>query len=126
MLGGYNIKPLVDLLEDNAVAQVAADALKKTLLMFDAFHDVEVKMQQGNRFAREVIQSWADAEWFSSRPEVAQKITVTVFKVTGETNTDDLSPAPDAWSRPDIPLHGDIQAAREMTVFLRRQEPPRV
>lgn len=105
MLGGYNIKPLVDLLEDNAVAQVAADALKKTLLMFDAFHDVEVKMQQGNRFAREVIQSWADAEWFSSRPEVAQKITVTVFKVTGETNTDDLSPAPDAWSRPDIPLH---------------------
>lgn len=105
MLGGYNIKPLVDLLEDQAVAQVAADALKKTLLMFDAFHDVQEKMQQGNAFAREVMQSWADAEWFTSRPEVSQKITVTVFKVTGETNTDDLSPAPDAWSRPDIPLH---------------------
>jgi aconitate hydratase 2/2-methylisocitrate dehydratase len=105
MLGGYNIKPLVDLLDDAAVATVAADALKKTLLMFDAFHDVQEKMQQGNSHAREVIQSWADAEWFTSRPAVAQKITVTVFKVSGETNTDDLSPAPDAWSRPDIPLH---------------------
>ncbi|MEJ8837011.1 bifunctional aconitate hydratase 2/2-methylisocitrate dehydratase [Ramlibacter sp. AN1133] len=105
MVGGYNVKPLIDLLDDPQVAQIAADGLKKTLLMFDFFHDVAEKAKAGNRFAREVIQSWADAEWFTSRPEVAQKITVTVFKVPGETNTDDLSPAPDAWSRPDIPLH---------------------
>lgn len=105
MLGGYNIKPLIDLLDDEAVAQIAADGLKKTLLMFDSFHDVKAKMDAGNRYAREVVESWANAEWFTSRPAVAEKITVTVFKVTGETNTDDLSPAPDAWSRPDIPLH---------------------
>ncbi|KMN78000.1 aconitate hydratase 2/2-methylisocitrate dehydratase [Chromobacterium alkanivorans] len=105
MLGGYNIKPLIDLLDDAAVAQIAADGLKKTLLMFDAFHDVKEKMDKGNAFAKEVVESWAKAEWFTSRPAVAEKITVTVFKVTGETNTDDLSPAPDAWSRPDIPLH---------------------
>jgi aconitate hydratase 2/2-methylisocitrate dehydratase len=105
MVGGYNVKPLIDLLDDPGVAQVAANGLKKTLLMFDFFHDVAQKAQAGNVFAKEVIQSWADAEWFTSRPEVAQKITVTVFKVPGETNTDDLSPAPDAWSRPDIPLH---------------------
>ncbi|PPE67772.1 bifunctional aconitate hydratase 2/2-methylisocitrate dehydratase [Caldimonas caldifontis] len=105
MVGGYNVKPLIDLLDDADVAGVAAEGLKKTLLMFDAFHDVAEKAQAGNAKAREVIQSWADAEWFTSRPEVARKITVTVFKVPGETNTDDLSPAPDAWSRPDIPLH---------------------
>lgn len=105
MVGGYNVKPLIDLLDDAAVAQVAADGLKKTLLMFDYFHDVAQKAKAGNAFAREVVQSWAEAEWFTGRPEVAQKITVTVFKVPGETNTDDLSPAPDAWSRPDIPLH---------------------
>ncbi|TCW31346.1 bifunctional aconitate hydratase 2/2-methylisocitrate dehydratase [Gulbenkiania mobilis] len=105
MLGGYNIKPLIDLLDDEAVAQIAADGLKKTLLMFDSFHDVKAKMDAGNRYAREVVESWANAEWFTSRPAVAEKITVTVFKVPGETNTDDLSPAPDAWSRPDIPLH---------------------
>ncbi|GAB3664498.1 bifunctional aconitate hydratase 2/2-methylisocitrate dehydratase [Ramlibacter alkalitolerans] len=105
MVGGYNVKPLIDLLDDPQVAQIAADGLKKTLLMFDYFHDVAEKAKAGNRFATEVIQSWAEAEWFTSRPEVAQKITVTVFKVPGETNTDDLSPAPDAWSRPDIPLH---------------------
>jgi aconitate hydratase 2/2-methylisocitrate dehydratase len=105
MVGGYNVKPLIDLLDDAEVAQVAADGLKKTLLMFDYFHDVAEKAKAGNAFARQVVQSWADAEWFTSRPEVAQKITVTVFKVPGETNTDDLSPAPDAWSRPDIPLH---------------------
>lgn len=105
MLGGYNIKPLIDLLDDAEVAKVAGEALKKTLLMFDAFHDVKEKMDKGNAIAREVMQSWADAEWFTSRPEVPQKVTVTVFKVPGETNTDDLSPAPDAWSRPDIPLH---------------------
>ncbi|MCG9115712.1 bifunctional aconitate hydratase 2/2-methylisocitrate dehydratase [Laribacter hongkongensis] len=105
MLGGYNIQPLIDLLDDAEVAQVAANGLKKTLLMFNAFHDVKVKMDQGNAFAREVMQSWADAEWFTSRPEVQEKITVTVFKVPGETNTDDLSPAPDATTRPDIPMH---------------------
>ena len=105
MVGGYNVKPLIDLLDDADVAQVAADGLKKTLLMFDFFHDVAEKARAGNAFAKEVIQSWAQAEWFTTRPEVPQKITVTVFKVPGETNTDDLSPAPDAWSRPDIPLH---------------------
>ena len=105
MLGGYNIKPLVDLLDDAAVAKIAAAGLKKTLLMFDSFHDVKEKMDKGNAIAKEVVESWANAEWFTSRPEVAEKITVTVFKVPGETNTDDLSPAPDAWSRPDIPLH---------------------
>src|SRR6478752_6694657 len=105
MVGGYNVKPLIDLLDDPEVAQVAAAGLKKTLLMFDFFHDVAEKAKANNAFAKEVIQSWADAEWFTSRPEVPQKITVTVFKVPGETNTDDLSPAPDAWSRPDIPLH---------------------
>ena len=105
MVGGYNVKPLIDLLDDAAVAEVAAAGLKKTLLMFDAFHDVAEKVKAGNAHAKAVMQSWADAEWFTSRPEVAQKITVTVFKVPGETNTDDLSPAPDAWSRPDIPLH---------------------
>lgn len=105
MVGGYNVKPLIDLLDHAEVAQVAADALKKTLLMFDAFHDVSEKATAGNAKAKEVIQSWADAEWFTTRPTVAEKITVTVFKVPGETNTDDLSPAPDAWSRPDMPLH---------------------
>ena len=105
MVGGYNVKPLIDLLDDAEVAAVAAAALKKTLLMFDFFHDVAEKAKAGNAHAKAVIQSWADAEWFTSRPEVAKKITVTVFKVAGETNTDDLSPAPDAWSRPDIPLH---------------------
>ena len=105
MLGGYNIKPLIDLLDIPAVAQIAADGLKRSLLMFDAFHDVKEKMEQGNFFAKQVLESWASAEWFTRRPEVAEKITVTVFKVPGETNTDDLSPAPDAWSRPDIPLH---------------------
>jgi aconitate hydratase 2/2-methylisocitrate dehydratase len=105
MLGGYNISPLIDLLDDTAVAAQAADGLKKTLLMFDQFHDVKEKSDKGNAHAKAVLQSWADAEWFTSRPEVPQSITVTIFKVTGETNTDDLSPAPDAWSRPDIPLH---------------------
>ena len=105
MVGGYNVKPLIDLLDDRQVAGAAARALKKILLMFDFFHDVAEKAKAGNAKAREVIESWANAEWFTSRPEVARTITVTVFKVPGETNTDDLSPAPDAWSRPDIPLH---------------------
>ncbi len=105
MLGGYNLTPLIDLLDDAAVAATAAAGLKKTLLMFDQFHDVKEKADKGNAHAKGVLQSWADAEWFTSRPEVPQSIKLTVFKVPGETNTDDLSPAPDAWSRPDIPLH---------------------
>ncbi len=107
MLGGYNVQPLVSLLDNPALAADAVEALKGTLLMFDAFHDVDEKSKAGNAFAKELIQSWADAEWFTNRPEVPQKLTVTVFKVTGETNTDDLSPAQDAWSRPDIPLHAN-------------------
>ncbi|HTP73928.1 MAG TPA: bifunctional aconitate hydratase 2/2-methylisocitrate dehydratase [Burkholderiaceae bacterium] len=105
MVGGYNVKPLIDLLDDAAVGAAAATALKKTLLVFDYFHDVAHKARDGNVLAGAVLQSWADAEWFTARPEVPRTITVTVFKVPGETNTDDLSPAPDAWSRPDIPLH---------------------
>lgn len=105
MLGGYNIHPLIELLDDAEVGTVAAEALKHTLLMFDAFHDVQEKAEQGNANAKAVLQSWADAEWFTSKPEVPESLTITVFKVTGETNTDDLSPAPDATTRPDIPLH---------------------
>ena len=105
MLGGYNIVPLIDALEDGELADTAVKALSHTLLMFDAFHDVKEKADAGNAHAQQVLQGWADAEWFLSRPIPADKITVTVFKVPGETNTDDLSPAPDAWSRPDIPLH---------------------
>jgi aconitate hydratase 2/2-methylisocitrate dehydratase len=105
MIGGYNVKPLIDLLDDAALAPIAAAGLKKTLLMFDYFHDVAEKAKAGNAIAKEVIQSWSDGEWFTSRPEVPASMKLTVFKVPGETNTDDLSPAPDAWSRPDIPLH---------------------
>jgi aconitate hydratase 2 / 2-methylisocitrate dehydratase len=105
MLGGYNLTPLVDLLDDAVCAPAAAKALEKTLLMFDQFHDVKEKADKGNTHAKAVIKSWAEAEWFTSRPEVPKSIMITVFKVPGETNTDDLSPAPDAWSRPDMPLH---------------------
>ncbi len=105
MLGGYNIAPMIELLDDKALAPIVAKGLSKTLLMFDAFYDVEEKAKAGNKYAQQVIESWANAEWFTDKPAVAEKISVTVFKVTGETNTDDLSPAPDAWSRPDIPLH---------------------
>jgi aconitate hydratase 2/2-methylisocitrate dehydratase len=105
MLGGYNVAPLIDLLDHPELAPIAAKGLSHTLLIFDAFHDVQAKAEAGNAFAKQVIESWAEAEWFTAKPEVPEKLTVTVFKVTGETNTDDLSPAPDAWSRPDIPLH---------------------
>ncbi|GDX07674.1 bifunctional aconitate hydratase 2/2-methylisocitrate dehydratase [Buttiauxella sp. A111] len=105
MQGGYNIHPLIDALDNEKLAPIAAKALSHTLLMFDNFYDVEEKAKAGNPHAQQVLKAWADAEWFLSRPKLAEKITVTVFKVTGETNTDDLSPAPDAWSRPDIPLH---------------------
>ena len=105
MLGGYNIQPLIELLDDDELGALAAEQLKYTLLIFDAFHDVSEKASAGNDNARAVMQSWADAEWFTRKPRVPEAITLTVFKVSGETNTDDLSPAQDAWSRPDIPLH---------------------
>ena len=105
MLGGYNITTLVDSLDDSELGESAAEQLKHTLLMFDAFHDVEAKAKAGNANAKAVMESWANAEWFTNRTEVPEKLTSIVFKVPGETNTDDLSPAPDAWSRPDIPLH---------------------
>jgi aconitate hydratase 2/2-methylisocitrate dehydratase len=107
MLGGYNVEPLIALLSDAALGALAAEALKKTLLVFDSFHDVEELAKAGNANAKAVLQSWADAEWFTSRKDVPTEIKLTVFKVTGETNTDDLSPAQDAWSRPDIPLHAN-------------------
>lgn len=114
MLGGYNIEPLIELL-DSEHADIAVAGLSKTLLMFDAFHDVKDKADAGNVYAKKVLAAWADAEWFTNRPAVSEKIQVKVFKVTGETNTDDLSPAPDAWSRPDIPLHAKamLKIARE-------------
>jgi aconitate hydratase 2 / 2-methylisocitrate dehydratase len=105
MLGGYNVHPMVDLLDDAVVGTIAAEGLKHTLLVFDAFHDVQEKANAGNANAQAVLQSWANAEWFTSKPEVPSSLTITVFKVPGETNTDDLSPAPDATTRPDIPLH---------------------
>ncbi|MBD9656487.1 bifunctional aconitate hydratase 2/2-methylisocitrate dehydratase [Pseudomonas sp. WHRI 8822A] len=115
MQGGYNIATLVELLDDAELGAVAAEQLKHTLLMFDAFHDVAEKAKAGNAHAKGVLQSWADGEWFKKRPTLAEKISLRVFKVTGETNTDDLSPAPDAWSRPDIPLHAlaMLKMARE-------------
>jgi aconitate hydratase 2/2-methylisocitrate dehydratase len=105
MHGGYNIEALVTLLNDDKLGEAAARELKHTLLVFEAFHDVAELADKGNEHAKSVMQSWADGEWFTNRPAVAESIKVAVFKVTGETNTDDLSPAPDAWSRPDIPLH---------------------
>jgi aconitate hydratase 2/2-methylisocitrate dehydratase len=113
MLGGYNIQPLIDCLDVDALAPTAAKALSHTLLMFDAFHDVQEKMEAGNAYAKQIMESWAAGEWFTSKPELAEKITVTVFKVPGETNTDDLSPAPDAWSRPDIPVHANAMLKME-------------
>src|SRR5690606_11257362 len=105
MLGGFNIGTLVKLLDDAELGPLAAKELKTTLLMFDAFHDVAEKAKAGNPNAQAVLQSWADAEWFEARAPLPEKIVLTVFKVPGETNTDDLSPAQDVWSRPDIPLH---------------------
>lgn len=115
MQGGYNIHTLVELLDDAELGSVAAEQLKHTLLMFDAFHDVAEKAKAGNAHAKAVLESWAAGEWFTKKPAIAEKYTLTVFKVPGETNTDDLSPAPDAWSRPDIPLHAlaMLKMARE-------------
>ncbi len=121
MLGGYNIEPLIDLLDDEEVAKTAADALSKTLLMFDFRIDVLEKAKT-NEHAAAVLQSWANAEWFTNKPKVPEKITVTVFKVEGETNTDDLSPAGDAWSRPDIPLHAQSMLGKKMDDPLRTIE----
>ena len=105
MLGGYNITPLIELLDNPVLAPIAVKGLSHTLLIFDTFHDIQEKANAGNDFAKQIMQSWADAEWFTSKLRIPEKLTVSVFKVSGETNTDDLSPAPDAWSRPDIPLH---------------------
>lgn len=105
MQGGYNIDPLLQALDNEALAPYAVSALSSTLLMFDNFYDVEQRAKQGNPYAQQILESWANADWYLSRPKLDEKITVTVFKVSGETNTDDLSPAQDAWSRPDIPLH---------------------
>jgi aconitate hydratase 2 / 2-methylisocitrate dehydratase len=113
MLGGYNVLALVELLDTN-VAEYAVKALSKTILMYDAFHDVEAKMKAGNAFAKTLIESWAKAEWFTSKPVMADEIKVVVFKVDGETNTDDLSPAQEAWSRPDIPLHAKAMLVSKM------------
>ncbi|MCW8890375.1 MAG: bifunctional aconitate hydratase 2/2-methylisocitrate dehydratase [Sedimenticola sp.] len=113
MLGGYNIAPLVEALDDDELAATAVKALSHTLLVFDAFNDVKEKADAGNSNAQAVLKSWAEGEWFTENPELAEKVTLTVFKVTGETNTDDLSPAPDAWSRPDIPLHANAMLKME-------------
>ena len=113
MVGGYNIRPLIDLLDSNSLGSLAADGLSGTLLMFDAFHDVMTKAKT-NRHAKRVVDSWVEAEWFTRRPVLADEITVTVFKVPGETNTDDLSPASEAWSRPDIPLHAKAMLVSKM------------
>ena len=113
MLGGYNIAPLIEALDDETLAPAVAKGLSHTLLMFDAFYDVEEKANAGNRHAQKILQSWANATWFTDKPALPDLITVTAFKVTGETNTDDLSPAPDAWSRPDIPLHAQVMLKLE-------------
>ena len=113
MLGGYNVQALVALLETPMAAQ-AVKALSSTILMFDAFHDVDVLMKAGNTHAKKLIESWANAEWFTNAPALAKEIKMVVFKVDGETNTDDLSPAQDAWSRPDIPLHAKAMLINKM------------
>merc|ERR1711871_1634927 len=105
MQGGYNIEPLINMLDDEEFGKYASEELSQMILIFDYFYDIEKKAKNGNKYAQKVLESWANAEWFLSNPEVPEKVTLTVFKVTGETNTDDLSPATDAWSRPDIPLH---------------------
>lgn len=113
MMGGYNIQPLIDLLDIAETADAAEAALSKTLLVYDAYHDV-VEKSANNGHAKRVVQAWAEAEWFNAKPELPESITVTVFKVPGETNTDDLSPATEAWSRPDIPLHAKAMLVSKM------------
>jgi aconitate hydratase 2/2-methylisocitrate dehydratase len=109
MLGGFNVAPLVDALKssDAAVAQSAATQLKNTLLVYDSFNDVKALMDEGNALAKEIVESWANAEWFYNKPEMKKEITLTVYKIPGETNTDDLSPASEAFTRADVPLHAN-------------------
>jgi aconitate hydratase 2/2-methylisocitrate dehydratase len=121
MLGGYNVQPLIELLDDEALAPAAVEALSKTLLIFDAYHDV-VEKAADNPHAKQVVEAWAEAKWFTDRPAVPEAITVTVFKVPGETNTDDLSPASEAWSRPDIPLHAKSMLMNKMPDALEQIE----
>ena len=113
MMGGYNIDASIALLDVPQTADAAEKALSKTLLIYDAYHDV-VEKAQTNDHAKRVVEAWANADWFEARESLADKITVTVFKVPGETNTDDLSPATDAWSRPDIPLHAKAMLVSKM------------
>lgn len=113
MMGGYNVQSLIELLDIEETAPAAEKALCKTLMVYDAYHDV-VEKADSNEYAKRVLQSWAEAEWFTSRPKLEDKITLTVFKVPGETNTDDLSPATEAWSRPDIPLHAKAMLQSKM------------
>ncbi len=122
MLGGYNILPLIELLDNAELAPVAVTALSKTLLMFDAYNDVVDMAKAGNASARQVADAWANAEWFTNKPEMAKEIKVVVFKVEGETNTDDLSPASEAWSRPDIPLHAKAMLVSKMPDALQKIE----
>ncbi|MCF6210715.1 MAG: bifunctional aconitate hydratase 2/2-methylisocitrate dehydratase [Gammaproteobacteria bacterium] len=121
MLGGYNITPLVNLLDDDDMAPIAARALSRTLLMFDAYHDV-IHKAKSNSWAKTVVDAWADADWFTRREPLPEAVTVTVFKVPGETNTDDLSPASEAWSRPDIPLHAKAMLISKMPDGLEKIE----
>lgn len=108
MLGGFNVTPLVEALKvGGEVADTAAEQLKNTILVYDAFNDVKAMMDAGNAKAKEIVESWANAEWFYNKPEMEKEITVTVYKIPGETNTDDLSPASEAFTRPDIPLHAN-------------------
>ncbi|MGA1562629.1 MAG: aconitate hydratase B, partial [Gammaproteobacteria bacterium] len=122
MLGGYNVHPLIELLDDAEVAEIAGDALSKTLLIYDAFHDVAEKAAAGNAHADRVLNNWAEATWFIQKAAMPDQITVTVFKVDGETNTDDLSPASEAWSRPDIPLHANAMLMNRMDGALAKIE----
>ena len=121
MLGGYNIQSLVDLLDNDVLAPIAVEALSKTLLVFDAFHDV-LEKAKNNAFAKQVVDAWANADWFTRKDPLSEIITVTVFKVPGETNTDDLSPASEAWSRPDIPLHAKVMLINSMPDALSKIE----
>jgi aconitate hydratase 2 / 2-methylisocitrate dehydratase len=119
MLGGYNVPILIELLDDDCLVAIAAKQLAHTLLMFDAYHDVIEKTKAGNLFAKQVIESWASATWFTTKPKVPHRVTVTVFKVSGEINTDDLSPATEAWSRPDIPLHSLVMLRNRLPEALK-------
>ncbi len=114
MMGGYNVSPLVEALKIDEVAQAAAEQLKNTILVYNSFNDVKELMDAGNAKAKEVIESWANAEWFTNKPELDKEITLTVYKIPGETNTDDLSPATVAFTRSDIPLHATAMLQSRM------------